>query len=289
MRGKNINLFLMDGTPIGRIKCSLLNWTGLAYKIPRTEVERSVDRDDLNSNGVYFLFGESEETGDSIVYIGQAGTRRIGNGIIARLKEHKRDDEKSYWTEAVVFTTSNNSFGPTEISYLENRFCKLATDAKRYTVKNANEPSSGNVTEEKESELEEYLEYAKIVMGVLGHKVFEPLEQLPQNSTAPNDKSDEKQILYCKSKGADATGRVTNEGFYLIAGSVIAKTLVPSCPDWVRNSRKKYANLIDESGKLKDGILFKSPSAASSFVLGRSSNGQLEWKTKEGRSLKDIE
>jgi len=26
----------MDGTPIGRIKCSLLNWTGLAYKIPRT-------------------------------------------------------------------------------------------------------------------------------------------------------------------------------------------------------------------------------------------------------------
>jgi hypothetical protein len=29
-RGKNINLYLMDGEPNGRIKCGLLNWTGVA-------------------------------------------------------------------------------------------------------------------------------------------------------------------------------------------------------------------------------------------------------------------
>lgn len=34
MRGKNINLFLMDGEASGRIKCTLANWTGIAYKIP---------------------------------------------------------------------------------------------------------------------------------------------------------------------------------------------------------------------------------------------------------------
>lgn len=33
VRGKSINLFLMDGTPNGRIKCTLANWTGVAYKI----------------------------------------------------------------------------------------------------------------------------------------------------------------------------------------------------------------------------------------------------------------
>lgn len=38
MRGKSINLFLMDGEASGRIKCTLTNWTGLAYKIPRTEI-----------------------------------------------------------------------------------------------------------------------------------------------------------------------------------------------------------------------------------------------------------
>ena len=34
-RGKTLKLFLIDGEPSGRIKCSLANWTGIAYKIPR--------------------------------------------------------------------------------------------------------------------------------------------------------------------------------------------------------------------------------------------------------------
>jgi hypothetical protein len=29
--GKNIQLYLMDGDASGRIKCSLVNWTGVAY------------------------------------------------------------------------------------------------------------------------------------------------------------------------------------------------------------------------------------------------------------------
>lgn len=62
-------------------------------------------------------------TGENVVYVGQAGVRKNGEGILFRLQEHKRNPDKDYWTEAVVFTTSNNSFGPTEISYLENRFC----------------------------------------------------------------------------------------------------------------------------------------------------------------------
>jgi len=168
-RGKSINLFLMDGDPSGRIKCTLANWTGVAYKIPRTELEKCKGRDGLSQSGVYFLFGTSDQTGESIVYIGQAGVRKNGEGILYRLQEHKRNPDKDYWTEAVVFTTSNNSFGPTEISYLENRFTNLALAAKRYVIKNGNDPTLGNITEEKESELEEFLDYAKIVMGTLGH------------------------------------------------------------------------------------------------------------------------
>lgn len=118
-RGKNINLFLMDGDASGRIKCTLANWTGVAYKIPRTEIEKCKNREDLKWSGVYFLFGVSDDTGENIAYIGQAGIRKNSEGILYRLMEHKRNPDKDYWTEAVVFTTSNNSFGPTEISYLE--------------------------------------------------------------------------------------------------------------------------------------------------------------------------
>lgn len=61
-RGKNISLFLMDGEVSGRIKCTLANWTGVSYKIPRTELEICKDRKDLKQSGVYFLFGISDET-----------------------------------------------------------------------------------------------------------------------------------------------------------------------------------------------------------------------------------
>lgn len=76
-RGKNIQLFLMDGEASGRIKCTLANWTGVAFKIPRTELDKCKNRDDLKQSGVYFLFGISDETGKGVVYIGQAGARKM--------------------------------------------------------------------------------------------------------------------------------------------------------------------------------------------------------------------
>jgi len=95
----------------------------------------------LNKVGFTFCLVQ-EDTDSDVVYIGQAGIRKNGEGILYRLQEHKRNTDKDYWTEAVVFTTSNNSFGPTEISWLENCFCGLAKIAKRCTIKNGNNPTS---------------------------------------------------------------------------------------------------------------------------------------------------
>lgn len=74
-----------------------------------------------------------------------------------------------------MLTTQNNSFGPTEISYLENRFTNMALSTDRFHVRNGNDPNPGNVTEEKESELEDFIEYSKMVLSVLGYKLFVPL------------------------------------------------------------------------------------------------------------------
>lgn len=290
IRGKSINLYLMDGIPTGRIKCTLANWTGVSYKIPRTELEKCKGRDDLSQSGVYFLFGASDEQPDrDVVYVGQAGARKSGEGILVRLSEHKRNSEKDYWTEAVVFTTSNNSFGPTEISYLENRFYNLAKNSNRYDVKNGNDPSSGNVTEEKESELEEFIDYAKIVMGALGYKVFEPLTE----SKADNTVEDESNLLYLKrnstksSYQVSATCKQTSEGFVVLKGSRIE--LIPSSkvPPGVEKQRANAT--ISEEGYLQEDVLFRSPSYAAAFVVGGHISGPREWKNADGIMLKDIE
>jgi hypothetical protein len=294
-RGKNINFYLMDGTASGRIRCTLANWTGIAYKIPRIEINKCKQMADLKRSGVYFLFGTSDQTGEEVVYIGQAEIRKNGEGILNRLQEHKRNPNKNYWTEAVVFVTSNNYFGPTDISYLENQFCELATEAKRYTVKNRNDPTSGNITEEKKSDLEEFIDYAEIVMEILGYKVFKPLtsnSSIPTSSPAGQDTKpvvhDMKQIFHTVRKGINAKGLLTDKGMIVLAGSMIRKDLAPSCPDSVKNMLKENENNIDSNNILLKDLFFRTPSGAASFVLGSSASGNDEWKTEDGKSLKDL-
>lgn len=288
VRGKSINLFLMDGTAVGRIKCTLANWTGVAYKIPRTELDKCKEREDLKQSGVYFLFGISDDTGENIVYIGQAGARKNGEGILYRLQEHKRDESKDYWTEAVVFTTSNNSFGPTEISYLENRFFNLAKDAKRYNVKNNVDPTSGHVTEEKESELEEFIEYAEIVMGTFGHRVFDSLEEKPIYKVEEDVEINDEPLLILKTTKAEAKGRRTNEGFVVYKGASVSVNPTKSCPETILNLRSKYTERVKD-GVLIEDTLFTSPSAAAGFVTYASANGIIMWLDEKGRTLREIE
>lgn len=289
--GKNINIFLMDGTANGRIKCTLANWTGVAYRIPRVDLDLCKERNDLKQSGIYFLFGVSDETSEQIIYVGQAGARKNGEGILYRLQEHRKNPDKDYWSEAVVFTTSNNSFGPTEISYLENRFCTMANDAHRYIVKNGNEPTQGNVTEEKESELEEFIEYAKIIMGVLGHKVFEPLVAVTPSDEPKKDSTATSTTFFIKNKkrGVDARAIQTVDGFIILSGSIISEDIAPACPDSAIKARELYKNIIDEKMMLVKNVPFKTPSGAACFALGRSSNGNLEWITAQGVTFGNFE
>ena len=276
--GKNINLFLMDGEPTGRLKCSFLNLTVVGYKIPRTQLSACTDIKYLKQSGVYFLFG-TDSNENPVVYIGQASIRKKKIGLLYRVKEpHPSID---YWTEAVMITTTNDSFGPTEISHLENRFCKMALQAKRYKVINANDPNPGNLTEEKESEMEEFIGYAKLVIGVLGFKVFEPYIAIGSGI------SDEPKLYFAKTK-IDAIAQRTSEGFVVLKGSQISPDCVPSCPESAIRDRTRYADLISDY-ILTEDILFASPSAAAKFVGGSSLSGNEMWKTATGVSLKDLD
>lgn len=292
-KGKNFNLFLMDGEATGRIKCTLANWTGIAYKIPRSYLDRCKDRKDLKNSGVYFLFGSDNANEDS-VYIGQAGSRKNGKGVLFRVSEHLKDE--FYFTDAVVLTTQNNSFGPTEISYLENRFTKIALETRRYNVQNSNEPNLGNVTEEKESELEDFIEYSKLVLGVMGYKLFVPLIKAEPAITTSDDNKEDELELYLSRKIKSTNNMITahckrtSEGFVVLAGSQIEMRDSNSLPPAIKKLRdkcKRNHEIIE--GKLTKNYLFKSPSYAASFVIGMTTNGRANWKTKDGTQLKFLE
>lgn len=290
---KNFNLFLMDGEVTGRIKCTLSNWTGLAYKIPRSYLDKCRDRQDLKQSGVYFLFGKNENDEDE-VYIGQAGIRKNGEGVLFRVAEHLKDD--TYFSDAVMLTTQNNSFGPTEISYLENKFTNMALETDRFKVRNNNDPNPGNVTEEKESELEDFIEYSKMVLGVLGYKVFVPIIDAKLRETL-EEKTIEKQLyLFLSRKSRKSNRRIearckrTDEGFVVLKDSMIEEIDSPAIPRSIKELRdtcRKNNEIMNR--RVCKNYLFNSPSYASAFVLGTNANGRTEWKTEDGRTLKELE
>ena len=280
----------MDGEVTGRIKCTLSNWTGLAYKIPNSYLGKCKDRQDLKQSGVYFLFGE-DEMEKPTVYIGQASIRKNGEGVLFRVAEHLKGNFD--FGEVVILTTQNNSFGPTEISYLENKFTNMAIETDRYTIKNGNDPNPGNVTEEKESELEDFIEYSKMVLGVLGYKIFVPLIKLKQDV---EENKDEELTLYLSrnvkrsNRKIEATCRRTSEGFVVLEGSKIEEIDAESIPPRIQLMRKNCKEKgIIKNGVLTKNILFHSATYASAFVLGINNNGRINWKLKAGQTLKEFE
>ena len=172
---KTLQVFLMDGAPTGRLKCTLDNWTGLVYVVPRTSLNADGHPEAFEGTGVYLLLGQDADSGDDVVYVGQAVGRANGNGMVGRIREHVRKEAHDFWNRAILLSTLGDTFGPTEVTYLEHYFHQAATTAGRFTVDNAVAPSQGNVTQEKKAELEEYADKAKILISALGHRVFESL------------------------------------------------------------------------------------------------------------------
>ena len=169
----------------------------------------------------------------------------------------------------------------TPSSVVKTLVSNMAIEAGRYVVKNGNDPNPGNITEETESELEEFIDYAKIVMGTLGHKVFEPF--------APSAESaDTEPVLYMEYGKGRASGKRTSDGFVVLKGSTINPTMTKSCPERTIKDRKKYEDKIDSNGILTADVLLSSPSSAAGFVGGASLSGNALWKDAEGKTLKEL-
>ena len=285
-------MFLMDGEVTGKIKCTLSNWTGVIYKIPRIQLGDLKSRDEMKQSGIYFLFGRDEDKQKDVTYIGQATTRKNGEGVLLRIQEHTRDSHADYFNDVIILTTQNNSFGPTEISYLENKFTQLAKEAGRYIVKNGNDPNPGNVTEEKESELDEIVDNTLMIFGTLGYRVFVPMTKKVSQDLTDNHST----YLYLKrktkksNKVIEATCERTTEGFVVLEGSQVEIKDSPYLPASLKEMRQNLiASRVIQDGVLKEKQLFSSPSYAAAFLLGMQTNGRTDWKDQDGRTLKELE
>lgn len=274
----------MDGSASGRWICELSNWTGKAYKIPRTSYKKSIDREELRNPSVYFLFGYDDKNGKPLVYIGET------EDAIQRLDDHIKNEKKDYWVEAIVFISKDDHLNKAHIKYLESRFYEIARDIDRYEVMNTTPPKRSTVSEAEQSEMEEFIDNAKLVVSALGHKVFEPLIPIVDSVNVVDDEAVSENLYLKTNKGLFATGLVAPDGFIVLKGSIINKSFSEkSLSENIIKLRNQY--LIDGTivnNMFTKDTLFTSPSAAADFILGYSASGPRSWKNEKGKSIKEL-
>ena len=273
--GKTIEMFLVDGTADGIVTAELSNWNGKAIRLPRTEVAQC-EREDVEGVGVYFLFCKMDDGADA-VYIGEA------ENILKRLKQHLADfqsgKEGYYWTTAVTFV--GRDLNKALIRYIENRLVEEARACGREQV--LTKATYNTVLKESEiASMEEFIDNIKVLISALGHKTLTSVPKATNSTT----------YLYCKGNGGDGKGFVTASGFTVVSGSTISDHIVPS----MKTRGKSYYELrcrLEEDGTIANRVFqrdyeFSAPSAASAVILGRTSNGNTDWKTASGTRLGNL-
>lgn len=278
----SLRIFVADGDPDGLRIVDKSNWIGKALLFPRPLLPQVKARPELAQTGVYLLLGPRPDGEGDMLYVGE------GDPIRPRLERHYA--EKDFWTRAIGFTTgSAGQLNKAHVQFLESRLMALARAAKRMPLDNANQPAVPSLSEADRADMEVFLGHMLGMLPVLGVHAFEQAPKAPATKSGP--------VLTCKGKGVQATGYEASQGFVVRAGSQAVADAVPSMSLHVRGMYDLRQELIGNGVLgLRGGLYqftqdysFSSPSTAAAVVLGRSANGRIEWKSADGRTLKEIQ
>lgn len=275
-RGFSVRIFLPDGEPEGLRIVEKSNWSGQGIVFPRSLFADARRRDELNRTGVYILWGPGESGDLPRAYVGE------GDPVLPRLVQHVKS--KEFWTHGAVFTSKDQNLNKAHVQHLEARLVSLANDAKRCELDNANVPTPPSLSEADAADADGFLGDLLLCLPVVGVSLFE-------RAQAGRSKA---RDLVLRAKGIEAFGQETAQGFLVRAGSKAVKLEVQSIHRYMSALRRTLIDkgVFRDAGavyELTQDYTFASPSTASGVLLGRTSNGRVEWKDGKGRTLKEIQ
>lgn len=295
--GKSIRIYLKDGTVTGIKFGEVVNQTIQSISCPRLRTTELSDYSEAKRPGVYFLFGQDEESGEPKAYIGEA------ENVFDRLQYHIAN--KDFWNEVIFFISKDENLTKSHVKYLESRLIQIAFSTKRYKIDNYNQSQLSSLPPADRDAMEEFLTYVKLLIGVLGHKLLEEVTStttkksnsqpaIDSNQTFEQNSTRSSLELNLTISGIKAKALQTEEGIVVLEGSEAAKDIMSSLSNGYRELREKLINnedlkLVGDRYIFQKDILFDTASPAASTVVGYSINGPQNWKDNLGKSLKEIE
>ena len=268
--GKTVTTYLIDGDPKGTQYAFISNKICQMFVVPRSNLSYLNTQEKLQKPAFYILLGEDESTKPQ-AYIGET------ENFKERVKDH--DSKKSFWQKARIFVSKDADMTKVDVQYLEHKAIAEAKKANAFVLSdNKQIPKASNLPEHQQDSMNEFFEDVKFLASFIGCNIFEVSQ--PK----------EEHLFYTKGRGCNAKGFYSSDGFTVLKGSTVAKTMVPSF-----NWKEKREKMLQYYTSTENGILvltsdktFSSPSTAADFCIGSSNNGWLVWKDKEGNTLDSV-
>ncbi len=179
-----------------------------------------------------------------------------------------------------MFLAESKTFTLDMISGLEKFAIIKAQKSKRYKVENNVVPKY-EIDEYDLAAVEEIYDEIQFIMATLGYKMNDAKSTM-----------NEADILHTTQNGITAFGVYNGEKFEVLDGSQINMNKPAHLQRYNRQREELITqqSIINANGKyiLKVTVEFDTPSGASNFVLGGSTNGWTEWKNKDGKTLDEL-
>jgi hypothetical protein len=280
--GKQVRLFLVDGTPGGMLTAEIMNWTGHVIAASRSDLAELLRREEVQRTGIYLLGDGLDDLDETMIYIGE------GDNVGERLKMHHRAEDKGgkdFWNRAIVLTSKDANLTKAHARYLESRFISIATAAGRANVTNGTAPQPLPLPEADKSDMEYFLDQAKIILPVLGVDALRSVPSPAEAATLSNADTISASPVFemtLASLGITAYAQETDGEFAVLEGSTAR-------PAWIGTNHgydKLHQKLVTAGVLVLDGAtarftkthVFKSPSAAGAVISGRQANGRTSWR-----------
>ncbi len=275
--GKTIITHFLEGTPKGIQSVQISNKTIMGFVIPRADLKKAQEIDELiGSPSLYILIGESNNA-EPQAYIGQT------DDFFARIIDHNQ--KKDFWNKALVFI-SQTILNKAEVLYLEYVALQYAKENGTYTLnENKQNPKEPKLQRHVKDTLNDFFIDIRFITEFLNYPLFKTSEQ-------NNHKIANIDYFYT-ARNSRSKGFYDENGFTVVKGSIISQKETPSFKN--KNSLEKRHQLIEQivdkterEWRLKVDYTFTSPSAAAIFCIGSNSNGWVEWKNSDGKTLDEI-
>ena len=280
--GKQLRLYLPDGSAAGPRYYELVNWTGQALVIPVSRIKdlTSGQWSEFERPGIYFVRGQSEE-GHPRLYIGES------ENVAIRVQGHPSSVGFEV-SEILLFSSKDDNLGKSHVLWLETQLIQRAVNAKRIAVTNTKQPQLKQLSKAEQATMEEFIEHVELVAQTAGFGYF---TEAATRKLAPAASA--VLTFTMPQKGITAQCLRTDEGYLVLKNSQASGTASSTLSKGYSSQRDE---LIDKGVLVPDGenlrftvdSPFSSPSAAAAIIAGSPASGPVAWKDAAGIKLGDI-